>query len=162
MICTDDYMIGAGYQICRRRRRNRMSDINDFVIENGVLKKYTGPGGEVMTPEGVMEIGEAFSHCMDIESVFVSNGVTEIGTAAFMWCRNLTYVFIPDGVTIIGSMAFCGCESLKIVDIPDSVTYISEDAFPVCPYLRIVAPRGSYAEKYARDHKIKFVAEEEV
>ena len=30
-----------------------MSDINDFVIENGVLKEYTGPGGDVVIPDGV-------------------------------------------------------------------------------------------------------------
>ena len=30
-----------------------MSENKDFVIENGVLKKYNGPGGEVVIPEGV-------------------------------------------------------------------------------------------------------------
>ena len=34
-----------------------MSNINDFVIENGVLKKYVGPGGDVIIPEGVTSIG---------------------------------------------------------------------------------------------------------
>lgn len=34
-----------------------MNGNQDFVIENGVLKKYTGPGGEVVIPEGVTEIG---------------------------------------------------------------------------------------------------------
>lgn len=33
-----------------------MSNTNDFVIENGVLKKYVGPGGDVVIPEGVTEI----------------------------------------------------------------------------------------------------------
>ena len=28
-----------------------MSNINDFVIENGVLKKYQGQGGDVAIPE---------------------------------------------------------------------------------------------------------------
>ena len=30
---------------------------SDFVIENGVLKEYTGSGGDVVIPEGVTEIG---------------------------------------------------------------------------------------------------------
>ena len=34
-----------------------MSNINDFVIENGVLKKYQGQGGDVVIPEGVTSIG---------------------------------------------------------------------------------------------------------
>ena len=36
-----------------------MSNINDFVIENGVLEKYTGPGGDVVIPEGVTSIGDS-------------------------------------------------------------------------------------------------------
>ena len=40
-----------------------MSNANDFVIENGVLKKYVGPGGDVVVPKGVTVIGEeAFSN----------------------------------------------------------------------------------------------------
>ena len=38
-----------------------MTSASDFVIENGVLKKYTGPGGNVIIPENVMSIdGMAF------------------------------------------------------------------------------------------------------
>ena len=33
-----------------------MSNLSDFIIENGVLKKYVGPGGDVVIPEGVTEI----------------------------------------------------------------------------------------------------------
>ena len=35
-----------------------MSNASDFIIENGVLKKYVGPGGDVVIPEGVTAIGE--------------------------------------------------------------------------------------------------------
>lgn len=39
-----------------------MSDLKDFVIENGVLKKYKGKGGDVVIPDSVTSIGkEAFS-----------------------------------------------------------------------------------------------------
>ena len=30
-----------------------MENMQDFVIENGVLEKYKGPGGDVTIPEGV-------------------------------------------------------------------------------------------------------------
>ena len=33
-----------------------MSSTNDFEIENGILKKYTGPGGELVVPDGVKSI----------------------------------------------------------------------------------------------------------
>lgn len=35
-----------------------MSNASDFIIKNGVLIKYVGPGGDVVVPEGVEEIGE--------------------------------------------------------------------------------------------------------
>ena len=31
-----------------------MSNASDFVIENGILKRYVGPGGDVIIPEGGM------------------------------------------------------------------------------------------------------------
>ena len=41
-----------------------MENNQDFVIENGALTKYNGPGGDVTIPEGVTEIGSsAFDGC---------------------------------------------------------------------------------------------------
>ena len=41
-----------------------MSNASDFVIENGVLKKYQGPEGDVIIPDGVTSIGKnAFAIC---------------------------------------------------------------------------------------------------
>lgn len=38
-----------------------MENKQDFVIKNGVLINYTGPGGDVTIPTGVIEIrGHAF------------------------------------------------------------------------------------------------------
>ncbi len=68
-----------------------MSNASDFVIEN-VLTKYTGPGGDVVIPDGV----------------------TEIGKDAFSGCTGLTSVTIPDSVTAIGKSAFSGCEKLTL------------------------------------------------
>ena len=44
-----------------------MSDLKDFVIEDGILLKYTGPDGDVVIPEGVTSIGEkTFFGCVDL------------------------------------------------------------------------------------------------
>ena len=46
-----------------------MSNPGDFIIENGVLKKYVGPGGDVVIPDGVTSIGEeAFRACSSLRA----------------------------------------------------------------------------------------------
>ena len=78
----------------------------DFVIENGVLVEYVGPGGAVVIP----------------------NSVTTIGDFAFYLCESLTSVTIPGSVTTIGKRAFAGCDSLTSVSIPSGVS-LGKDAF---------------------------------
>jgi hypothetical protein len=62
----------------------KMSDLKDFVIENGVLRKYIGEGGDVVIPDGVTDIGyEAFNNCRTITSITMPDSVTEIWKYAF-------------------------------------------------------------------------------
>ena len=117
--------------------------VEDFVIENGVLAKYKGAGGDVVIPEGVTEIGEeAFSWCSSLESVTIPEGVTEIGASAFDGCSSLKSVAIPEGVTEIDEGAFSGCRSLGSISIPGSVREIGKDAFDECPSLARVVVLG--------------------
>ena len=46
---------------------------------------------------------------------------------------------------------------LEKISIPASVTEIGEDAFKNCEKLIIFAPKGSYAEIYARENGIQFL-----
>ena len=63
-----------------------MSTAKDFLIKNGVLKKYKGDGGDVIVPEGVFAIGDnAFKDCEDLVSVVLPAGVTVIGDRAFAY-----------------------------------------------------------------------------
>lgn len=56
-----------------------MSCLNDFVIENGELKEYTGRAENVEIPEGVTRIGDrAFENCKSLQSVVIPEGVTRI------------------------------------------------------------------------------------
>ena len=116
-----------------------MSNASDFIIENGVLKKYKGPGGDVVVPEGVTSIGYgAFWGCSSLTSVTIPDSVTSIGDSAFTYCSRLTSVTIPDSVTSIGGSAFYGCSRLMSVTIPDGVTSIGGSAFYGCSRLTSV------------------------
>ena len=121
-----------------------MSNINDFVIENGVLKEYKGQGGDVVIPEGVKSIGDsAFEYCKSLTSIVIPESVTSIGDSAFWRCSSLTSVVIPEGVKSIGASAFWGCSSLTSVVIPEGVKSIGASAFYDCSSLTsVVIPKG--------------------
>ena len=58
-----------------------MADHNGFVIENGRLIKYEGPGGSMEIPEGVTEIGDrAFRYCKGLTEVMIPATVKRVGT----------------------------------------------------------------------------------
>ena len=117
---------------------------SDFSInEEGVLTKYNGPGGDVVIPGGVTEIGpSAFSGCSTMTSVTIPNSVTFIGYMAFSGCTGLTSIEIPGYVTEIVNYAFSNCTGLTSVTIPASVTEIGSGAFYKCTSLASVTFAG--------------------
>ena len=91
-----------------------MSNASDFVIENGVLEKYVGPGGDVVIPEGVTCIGEyAFFNCCNMTNITIPDSVARIGEFAFAQCAGLKNITIPGTVLKIGRGAFTGCGNLE-------------------------------------------------
>lgn len=69
---------------------------NDFVIENGKLYRYKGPGGDVTVPDGVTAIADhAFAHCQWLTTIRIPDSVTELGESPFRDCENLTGIHIP-------------------------------------------------------------------
>ena len=113
----------------------------------------------VTIPDSVKSIGEnAFFDCTKLISVTIGNSVTSIGDSAFSGCTSLTSVTIPDSVTSIGGSAFAYCTSLTSVTIPDSVMGIRWDAFYNCPALAIRGYLDSYAQQYAEENDIPFIA----
>lgn len=93
---------------------------------------------ELVVPESVTIIDDAFTHCTSLTSVVISERVTIIGFGAFTGCTNLASVVIPDSVTDIESEAFNDCTSLTSIEIPDSVTSIGNHAFSDCTSLTSV------------------------
>lgn len=110
-------------------------------------------------PNSVTTIGDgAFEVCSSLASINIPAGVTSIGDYAFDICRSLTSISIPASVTSIGSCVFQECSSLASIQIPASVTFIGDNAFSGCSSLAIYAPSGSYAQEYASNNGINFVA----
>lgn len=121
-----------------------MSNRNDFVVENGVLVKYTGSGGDVVIPNDIISIGfGAFSGRDDINSVIIPEGMTVISESAFSNCQNLKRVIIPEGVEKIDTLAFANCKSLQDLVLPESLRSIGGSAFAACSGLNsLVIPEN--------------------
>ncbi len=109
---------------------------SDFVIENGVLERYDGPGGDVVIPYNITEIGPHAFWFKDITSVIIGPNVTKIGWNAFEGCRELACVTLSEGLITIEENAFEGCKKLTSITIPYSVQTIQCGAFSSCSSLQ--------------------------
>lgn len=123
---------------------------SDFVIEDGVLIKYNGPGGAVAIPDNVTEIADgAFAepasfdgHLSTLTEVTIPDSVTAIGESAFRNCARLTSIHIPDGVTRIGAWAFED-SGIASIELPPNIKEIEEHTFSYCKNLTSVTiPNG--------------------
>lgn len=113
-----------------------MSGSSDFVIENGVLKEYNGPGGEVTVPIGVRSLSHrVFADRKDLTLVRIPEEVETIGSSAFRNCTSLKTVALPASVTAIEGWAFDGCSALMEIRLPDSLAYVGDFAFSGCTSL---------------------------
>ena len=91
-----------------------------------------------------------------ITEVKLPDTLRSIGERAFYECDRLSETVIPDSVEEIGGGAFANCEELKTVVIPASVKDIGSDVFDGSNNVTVIAEANSFAEKYCKEHNIKF------
>ena len=124
--------------------------VADYIWENGIGTIYfeepvtTISGNafyysedllEIVLPNSVTTLIDAFSNCRNLKSVTLGDSVTTIGERAFSGCAALTNINIPNSVKTIGERAFSGCAALTNINIPNSVKTIGERAFYDCTSL---------------------------
>ena len=98
----------------------------------------------VIISDGVTNIGNyAFYSCSALTSVTMGNSVISIGRDAFWYCSALTSITIPNSVISIGEYAFSRCSALASVTMGNSVTSIGEYAFDGCSALASVTMGNS-------------------
>ena len=123
-----------------------MSNVNDFVIENGVLLEYNGKDVEVTIPDGVKEIaGCVFSGCAFIENIVINKSTKIIGMGAFKG-TNITSISISNSIKAIEPFTFEQCKALKTVTIEKSVKKIGMRAFLSCSSLECICFNGTVEE----------------
>ncbi|MDR0835120.1 MAG: leucine-rich repeat domain-containing protein [Tannerella sp.] len=109
-----------------------------FKIEGGVLVKYTGPGGDIVIPNGVTAIGDEVFAGKNVTSVVMPNTVESIAYWAFGSCRRLTSVTFSSALRYIEDFAFSECPALTSITLPSSVRYVKNSAFKDCTALTSV------------------------
>ena len=139
---------------------------------------------EVLLPKTVQKIGvEAFYNCDSLLSVNMQNNVLVLGKGVFYDCESLNQITLSAGIRKVPKETFRGCSSLESIILPYQVETIEDNAFKNCTKLRkITIPKattsisdsafsypdkmtiygvaGSYAEQYATENDIAFVAQE--
>lgn len=146
-------------------------DIPQSVTSVGYKSFYNSGLTSVTISPYVKYLGDgAFRYCKNLKSVNIKNkavkkgkttvliGLKTIPSYAFANCTSVTKISLPKSIKNVKSKAFIGCKNLKIAVIPKNVTSISKDAFSSIGKFIIHGSKGSYAQKYAKSHKITFVS----
>ena len=79
-----------------------------------------------------------FKHHIELKSVVIEEGFTQIGKRAFCACVNLESVTIPKSVAVIDRYAFHDCLALQSLTIPEGTLEIKKGAFCDCSALRSI------------------------
>ena len=112
-------------------------------------------------PNTVTEIGMGvFYDCDTLTDVKLGTGINKIPDSAFEDCDKLASIVLPYRVESIGNYAFKNDVALTEVTIPRATTSISSSAFSYFDKLTIYGIPGTYAETFAKENEIKFVAKE--
>lgn len=114
-------------------------DSRSYVTVDGVtytadMKKvmFCDPkkSGAYTMPDSVEQINDrAFADCNKLETVRVSQNVTDIVYGAFADCTALRSITLPDTVQSIGKQAFANCTSLQAFTFPAAVSQVVDRAF---------------------------------
>ena len=111
----------------------------EFMIERGVLVKYSGADEELTIPYGVHEIGErAFMDNVNLKKIIIHEGVHSIGEESFCGCSNLKEAVLAQTVHFIGYRAFANCVNLETINVPDTVNFLGNYAFYHCESLKAI------------------------
>lgn len=147
-----------------------LDNLPEFIINEGVLIRYTGKKQSVVIPDEVVEISRnAFDGCNYIVSLTIPLSIKQLKSSAFMNkthlesvnlpeqlseipkfifsdCVLLTSITLPKNVAIIEEGAFRGCEALTSLTIPDGVKKIGFGAFQWCTSLKLLEIPESVTE----------------
>ena len=109
------------------------------VLDMRKAEIVAGPGeyyGDYTTEDNIIGVRMFFG--VDINKVYLPEGITKIDNYAFYQNSKLSKVLMGENVSSIGSYAFSGCTALERVTIPASVQELGRNAFKGCPIVCVI------------------------
>ena len=86
-----------------------------------------GGNGRMADYDEEMNIAPWYQYKDAYNSVYIADGVTNVGNLAFRESSNLRYVELASTVTQLGNYSFYNCPALHSLILPESVTILSEN-----------------------------------
>ena len=129
---------------------------------NASVKGVSAEGsGQIYTTSNY---GSAFNKVEDfVKNVYINSGITYIGNHAFYRMNNLEKVYIPRTVAVIADNAFdYRYFEPQDPNLPPTPVAYDDGIDKVMDYITIYGYSGSYAESYAAEKGIPFVALNEI
>ena len=103
-----------------------------------------------------------FKNCKSIKTVLICGSIKAVNIQTFNGCENLEEIIIDESVEIVNMHYFRGCFRLKSLRLSNKIKKIEDTSFSSgcedCKALVIYSPKGSVAEKYAKEKKVAFSA----
>ena len=113
----DTYEGGSSHSASKVSKKMDATSEWEFSIDQGILKKYNGDGGEVVIPNTVTIIDStAFTDNENVTKVTIPGSVMEVKWDAFKNCRELKEIVFLDGNEIkLRVNSFVNCKKLEKV-----------------------------------------------
>ena len=139
----NDYFLGTFYGcrfVCELIIPNSVE-----VIRGHAFANCNGLHGELRLPDGLMKLGaSAFGGCANLTgSLTIPQNITMIPDGCFEGCSFNGNLQLHDGITSIGSRAFMGNPFKGELVLPKNLTVLSDNVFNGCDfYGELKLPKG--------------------
>lgn len=171
MLCAAVTMAGAGVyipagQTVAAYAEDRCATADGFeyrIVKAGCeLTGYSGSAKKIVIPpeidgRAVVSVADkCFAGNDSCTEISVSGSVKKLGDRWAYGCDRLKKVTLKNGVRTIGNGSLAACPELSKVILPPSVESIDGelvDSKDIRKYSNFYFYRGTYAEKYLREHK---------
>lgn len=120
---TDLSSAFRGGRINAIKLHDKVSKIESWCFASCPLKEFRFPALITVVAR------RQFNACGDLETVYLTEQITEIQSYAFVLCTKLKNIILPSSLRTIRDHAFMGCNALKSIALPEKISLIGDGVF---------------------------------